>query len=117
MESQFINCSSSFPEFKVSFSEVMFEVIPCFVRRIVAFPCLDVVFEDSLFVGDNKGRVYCLTLGNFNLGQSFVFNQVVDGFEDEGDWLGRIVGHLFGDSCLVIKSLRGNAPIIIVQEI
>ena len=47
---QFINRSTSFPDFKVSFSEVMFEVIPCFVLRIGAFPCPDVVFENSLFV-------------------------------------------------------------------
>ena len=31
--------------------------------------------------------------------------------------MGRIVGHLFDDSCLVVKLLRGNAPVIIVQEI
>ena len=31
--------------------------------------------------------------------------------------MGHILGHLFGDSCLVVKLLLVNAPIIIVQEI
>ena len=31
-EAQFVNRSSSFYEFKVSFTEVMFENFPCFVR-------------------------------------------------------------------------------------
>ena len=62
-EAQFFNCSTGFPEFKVSFSEVVSEVIPCFVRRIGAFPRPDVVFEYSFSVEDNKGEVYCLDLG------------------------------------------------------
>ena len=63
VEAQFVNPSASFPEFKVSFTEVVLEVIPCFVRHIGEFPRLDVVFESSLSVEDNKGKVYCLTLG------------------------------------------------------
>ena len=43
--------------------EVVLEVIPCFVIRIGAFPRPDVVFKDLLFVEDNEGEVYCLTLG------------------------------------------------------
>ena len=53
VEAQFVNHSAGFPVFKLSFLEVVFEVIPCFVRRVGAFPRLDVVFEDSLFVEDN----------------------------------------------------------------
>ena len=63
LEAQFINRSASFPKLKASFPEVVFEVIPCFVRHIDVFPRLDVVFENSLFVDDKKGKVYCLTLG------------------------------------------------------
>ena len=63
VESQFVYCYSGFHGFRVSFLEVVFEVISCFVRRIGAFPCPDVVFEDSFFVVDNKGEFYCLTLG------------------------------------------------------
>ena len=47
----------------MSFFEVVLEVIPCFVRWIGAFPRPYVVFEDSLYVEDNKGEVYFLTLG------------------------------------------------------
>ena len=46
VESQIVNCSAGFSEFKVSFLEVVFEVIPSFVGRIGAFPCPDVVFEN-----------------------------------------------------------------------
>ena len=74
-------------------SEVVLEVIPCFVRQIVAFPRPDTVFENSLSVKDNEGSVYSLTLGYFRLGRSCIFDQVVYGVEDEVYWLGRIVGH------------------------
>ena len=50
---QFVNRAAGFSEFKVSFSEVVLEVVPCFVRWICLFPHPDVVFEDSLFVKDN----------------------------------------------------------------
>ena len=63
VESQFVNSSTGFPDFKVSFSEVVLEFIPCFVLRIGAFPRPFVVFENSLSPKDNKGKVYCLTLG------------------------------------------------------
>ena len=62
VEAQFINCSSDFSEFKVSFTEVVFKIVPCFVLLVCAFPRLDVVFEDSLHVEDNKGEFYCMTL-------------------------------------------------------
>ena len=63
VESQFVNRFAGFSELKVSFSEVVFEVIPCFVRHIGMFPRLYIVFKNSLFVEDSKGEVYCLTLG------------------------------------------------------
>ena len=53
VEAHFVNSSAVFPELKVSLSEVVSEVIPYFVRQIGAFPRLDVVFENSLFVEDN----------------------------------------------------------------
>ena len=62
VEDQFVNCSAGFYELKVSFLEVVFEIISCFVRRSGAFPQTDVVFENSLFVEDNEGEVYCMTL-------------------------------------------------------
>ena len=62
VESQFVYCSSGFSEFKVSFAEVAFKIVPCFVCLVGAFPSPDVVFEDLLHVEDNKGEVYCLTL-------------------------------------------------------
>ena len=63
VEAQFVNSSAVLPDLKVRLSEVVFEVIPCFVRRVGVFPHLDVVFENSLFLEDNEGEVYCLTLG------------------------------------------------------
>ena len=62
VEAQFIVCSSIFSKFKVSFTEVMFKIFPYFVRLVGAFPHPDVIFEDSLPVEDNEGKVYCLTL-------------------------------------------------------
>ena len=48
VESQFINCTSCFSEFKVSFTVFMFEVVPCLVRLVCALPRTDVIFEYSL---------------------------------------------------------------------
>ena len=62
VEAQFVNCSSGFSEFKVRFTEVVFKFFLCFVLLVDAFPRPDVVFEDSLPVEDNEGKVYCLTL-------------------------------------------------------
>ena len=62
VESQFVYCFSGFSEFKVSFTEVVFKIFPCFLRLVGAFPRPDVVFEDSLTVEDNEGKVYCLSL-------------------------------------------------------
>ena len=59
---QLVNCSYSFSEFKVSFTEVVFKIVPCFVRLVGAFPRPNSVFEHLLPVGYNKGEVYCLTL-------------------------------------------------------
>ena len=63
VESQYVNPSTGFYDIKVIFPEVVFEIIPYFVRRIGAFPRTDVVFKKSLFVEDNEGTVYCLSLG------------------------------------------------------
>ena len=54
VEAQFVNCSAGFPVLKMMFLDVVFEVIPCFVHQICAFSCLYIVFENSLFVEDNK---------------------------------------------------------------
>ena len=62
VESHFVVHSSGFPEFKASLSEVVLEVILFFVRQIGAFPRPDVVFEDSLYVEDNEGEFYFITL-------------------------------------------------------
>ena len=63
LEAEFINSTSCFLEFKVSFAEVVFEVVPHFVCLVCALPCSDVIFEDSLPVEDDKGEFDCLTLG------------------------------------------------------
>ena len=44
----FIYCTYCLYEFKESFAEVIFEVIPRFVRLVCALPLLDAIFEDSL---------------------------------------------------------------------
>ena len=48
VEAEFINRTSCFSEFKVSFAEVMFEVVPRFVCFVCALPRSDIIFEDSL---------------------------------------------------------------------
>ena len=78
VKSQFINFPSSLSEFNMSFAEVMFEIIPCFLHLVYALPRPDIVFEDSLPVEDDEGEVYCLNLSQLCFGLSCVFNQVVD---------------------------------------
>ena len=63
MEAKSVDRSAGFSELKVSFSEFVLEIIPSFVCWSSVFPRTDVVFENSLFVEDNKGEVYCLTSG------------------------------------------------------
>ena len=70
VEAQFINCHSSLSYFKVSFTEVMFEIVQCVVRLVCAFPRPYVVFENLLHVEDDEGEVYCLTLSQFCFGLS-----------------------------------------------
>ena len=48
MEAEFINSTSCFSESKMSFTGVVFEVVPSFVCLVCALPCSDVIFEDSL---------------------------------------------------------------------
>ena len=114
VESQFVNCTSSLSEFKVIFAEVIIKIVSCFVRSVGAFPRPDVVFEDSLPVEDNEGEVNCLNLSQFCFNRSCVFNQVVDGVEDNVNWLGRIVDHFLDDGCPVVKLLQGDAYIVVV---
>ena len=63
VEAEFIDGASCFLEFKVSFAEVVLEVGPHLVCVVCTFPCADVIFEDPLFVQDDKGKVDCLDLG------------------------------------------------------
>ena len=46
----------------MSFAEVMFEIVPCFVGLVCGLSHGDVIFEDSLPVDDNEGEVDCLIL-------------------------------------------------------
>ena len=69
-----INFRSSLSEFKVSFVEVMFEIVPSFVRLVCARPRSDVIFEDSLPFEDNEGEVDCLVLSQICCDLSCVFN-------------------------------------------
>ena len=62
VKAEFINLTSCLPEFKVSFAEVVFEVVPCSVCLVCALPHSDIIFEDSLPVKDDEGEVDCLTL-------------------------------------------------------
>ena len=62
VEAQFVNSSSGFSDLNVSFTEVVFKIVPCFIRLVGAFPRPYFVFEDFLPVEDNKGKVYCLNL-------------------------------------------------------
>ena len=62
VEAQFINHSTGFSEFNVSFSEVVLEIIPCFLRLVGVFPGPDAVFEYPLSVEENEGEVYCMAL-------------------------------------------------------
>ena len=48
VESEFIDGTSCFSDFKVSFAEVVLEVFPRFVYLVCAFPRSDVIFEDPL---------------------------------------------------------------------
>ena len=101
VKSQFINSPSCFSEFNVSFAEVMFEVVPCFISFVFALPHSDVIFEDSLIC----------------FGCSCIFNQVVYGVEDDVNGLGRIVDHCFYGGGLVVKLLGGNSSIVVVKKL
>ena len=47
----------------MSFVEVVIEVGPYIVCVVCTFSCADVIFEDTLFVQDDEGKVDCLALG------------------------------------------------------
>ena len=117
VKAQCINCPSSLTELKVSFAEVMFEIVPSFVRLVCVLPILDVIFEDSLSVEDNKGEVDCLTLSQLCFGRSCVFNQVVDIVEDDVNGLGRIEDNCFDGGGLVVKFLGVDASIVVVKKL
>ena len=93
VKNQCINCPSGLSEFKVRFAEVMFEIVPNFVRLVCELPRSDVIFEDLLPVEDNEGEVDFLTLSQLCFSCSCVFNQVVDGVEDDVNGLVRIIDH------------------------
>ena len=117
VKAYFINCPSSLSEFKASFAEVMFEIAPNFLRLVCALPRSDVIFKDLMPVEDNEEEVDCLTLSQLCFGRSCVFNQVVNGVEDDVNGLGQIIDHCF-DSCgLVVKLMGGYASIVVVKKL
>ena len=63
VEVEFIDGASYFSEFKMSFAEVVLEVDPRLVCVVCTFPRAYVIFEDPLFVQDDKDAVDCLALG------------------------------------------------------
>ena len=101
----------------MSFSEVMFEIIPSFVHLVCALPRSYVIFEDLLPVEDKEGEVNCLTLSQLYFGCSCVFNQVVNGVEDDVNGLVWIVDHFFDGSGLVVKLLGGDASIVVMKKL
>ena len=68
-------------------------------------------------VKDNEGNIYCLILSQFCFGRSCIFNQVVNGVEDYVNWLGWVVDHCLDGGGLVVKLLRGDASIVVVEEL
>ena len=57
VEAGFVDSTSCLSEFKVSFAEVVLEVVPHFVCLVCVFPCSDVIFEDPLLFQYDKGEV------------------------------------------------------------
>ena len=57
VKAQFINFPSNFSEFKVSFAEVMFEVVACFVPLVCALPRLNVIFEYFCLLRIRRARL------------------------------------------------------------
>ena len=68
-------------------------------------------------VEDKKGKVDFLILSELCFGCSCIFNQVVDGFEDDINGLGRILDHFFDGGGRVVKLLGGVAPIVVVKKL
>ena len=65
-------------------------------------------------VEDDEGQVYCLTLSQLCFGLYCLFNQVVDGFVDDVNWLGWVVDNFLDGGGLVVKLLQGDASIVVV---
>ena len=68
-------------------------------------------------VEDDKGEVYCLTLSQFCFGLSCVFNQVVDGVEDDVNWLGWVIDYFLDGGGHVVKLLQSDASIVVLEEL
>ena len=98
-------------------AEVMLEVIPSFIHLGGAFPCMNIVFEDVIFVEDDEGEVDCLALCDFSIICNGVINQKVNCVENNIDRLTGIADHQFCDSSFVIQVLWCNFTIIWVEEI
>ena len=56
VEAQFFNGFVGFPELKMSLLEVVFQVIPCFVRQIGDLSRPDVIFEIRCFCRITRAR-------------------------------------------------------------
>ena len=54
MEAKFIDGAACLSDFRVSFAEVVLEVVPHLVCVVCTFPRADVMFEYPLFVQDDK---------------------------------------------------------------
>ena len=63
VEAEFIDSASCFSELKVSFAEVVLDVHPLLLCGVCTFLRAGVIFEDPLFVQDDKGKVDYLALG------------------------------------------------------
>ena len=63
-------------------------------------------------------KIRCLLrIKRARFGRSCVFNQVVDGVEDNVNGLGRIIDYCFDSGDLVVKFLVGDASIVVVKKL
>ena len=115
LEDELVDGAYCFSEFKVIFAEVVLEVGPRLVCVVCTFSCADVIFEDPLFLQDDKGEVDCLDLGQFHFFYSCVFHQVVNRGEYYFDGLYWVIDHCFDGGGLVVKLLGGDEAVIVVK--